>query len=481
MNIIIIVVDTLRYDHVAFHGANDSIRTPNMDRLADGAYVFDNSYLASFPTVPHRTDAITGKYGSPFFPWRPLRHDHVTLPWTLCEAGYCTQLIHDTPHLVNGGHNFDWPFHGWTPVRGAEVDRPWIDDSEEWLSNWARDPLFDCIDADPMKQPMVAAYARANRNRRSADDWNCARLFNTASEWVRDNASRSNALLWVDCFDPHEPWDVPPAFMRMYDDTSGYDGLIDPRAFLGHRNPDLPDAAKARIKAAYVAKTAWVDYCLGHFLDTLEATGMAEKSAIIFTADHGTNLAERGTFGKGAPVREFEAHTPFIVRVPGETGGRSDLIVQPQDIFATACALAGVDLPEGIESHDVVASAREGKAPRQLALSGRNADRNWNEAPDAWLFTAFDGEWSLEVALTPGESKLRVMGELADVSADHPEVVERLHAEALNEISRRLIDPTLMKWLRGGGQVDFPGDANFWDGWPGPAGFRPYFSRTYMA
>jgi len=39
-----------------------------------------------------------------------------------------TQLIHDTPHLVNGGHAYDTPFHFWTPIRGAEVDRPWITD-----------------------------------------------------------------------------------------------------------------------------------------------------------------------------------------------------------------------------------------------------------------------------------------------------------------------------------------------------------------
>ena len=480
MNVVVIVVDTLRYDHVAFHGANDVVQTPNMDRLAEGAWVFDNSYTASYPTIPHRTDAITGKYGAPFFPWRPLRHDHVTLPWNLSEAGYCTQLIHDTPHLVNGGHNFDWPFHGWTQERGAEVDRPWVDDSQEWLDNWARDPLFDAIDADPMKSPMVAAYARANRKRKAPEDWNCAKLFLTASEWLKDNTSRDRALLWLDCFDPHEPWDAPPDLMRMYDDTPGYDGTLDPRAFVGRNQKDLSEAARARIKARYVAKTSWVDRWLGVFLDTLESTGMAEKTAVLLTADHGTNLGERWSFGKGAPVREYEAHTPFIVSVPGRSGSRSDLIVQPQDIFATVCGLAGVGVPEGIESHDVVAAAEAGEAPRELALSAAAADQRWNKGPETWLFSAFDGEWHLELTPKPETSRLHAMGSVEDVAADHAEVVQRLHARALDEVERRGIDPSLMAWLRSGGEADFPEDATFWDGYPGPAEFRPYFSRTYV-
>ena len=125
MNIILIVIDTLRYDYIGACG-NDWIQTPNFDRLAANSWVFTNSYASSYPTVPHRTDVITGCYGKPFHVWRPLPFDVPNLPETLAAHGYCTPLIHDTPHLVNGGHNFDFPFHAWTFVRGAEVDRPWI-------------------------------------------------------------------------------------------------------------------------------------------------------------------------------------------------------------------------------------------------------------------------------------------------------------------------------------------------------------------
>ena len=119
MNIILIIIDTLRYDYVGANG-NGRIQTPNMDRLAGESRCFDRAFCSSFPTIPHRTDVMTGQYGRPFNPWKPLAFDAPALPWLLAGAGYATQLIHDTPHLVNGGHNFDWPFHAWTFVRGAD-------------------------------------------------------------------------------------------------------------------------------------------------------------------------------------------------------------------------------------------------------------------------------------------------------------------------------------------------------------------------
>ncbi|MBT7099829.1 sulfatase-like hydrolase/transferase, partial [Candidatus Poribacteria bacterium] len=136
MNIVLIIIDTLRYDYVGANG-NPNISTPNLDRLAAESWVFDRAFSASFPTIPFRNDVMRGQYGGPFHPWKPLPFNAPAFPRILGDNGYATQLIHDTPHLVNGGHNFDWPFHGWTFIRGAEVDRPWITDGFKLPDNWA--------------------------------------------------------------------------------------------------------------------------------------------------------------------------------------------------------------------------------------------------------------------------------------------------------------------------------------------------------
>ena len=480
MNIVLIVVDTLRYDYIGAHG-NRWIQTPNMDRLAAESWVYDHNYSASYPTIPHRTDVMTGRYGAPLHPWRPLRHDARSLPWMLAESGYCTQLIHDTPHLVNGGHNFDWPFHGWTFVRGAEVDRPWIDKLESSPPNWAPDPLFEfearsVLDTDRV----VATYARANRHRVELADWNTAQLFTTASRWLRENVGRDNAFLWVDCFDPHEPWDAPPEYMQLYDKTAGYDGRLDPLAFVLRNDERLSKAARDRVAASYAAKVSWVDHWLGMFLDTLDATRLAQNTAVILTADHGTNVGERGHFGKGYPVREQEAHTPLFIRVPQGGSGRSKIIVQPQDLFATILSIAGLLVPPELESFDVLSLAQRGEeSHRDMALAGRSID-SWTGNPKEILFTVFDREWQLQVAAQPESCILTCLGRLDDVSSRFPNIVFELRIAGLDELARRGADPSLVAWARSGGGLPFPQEATYWTGWPGPAGFKPYFQRLYL-
>jgi len=479
VNIIMIVIDTLRYDYIGADG-NSWIHTPNMDRLAARSYVYDNHYTASYPTIPHRTDVMTGRYGSPFYPWRPLRHDAMTMPETLADAGYCTQLIHDTPHLVNGGHNFDWPFHAWTFVRGAEVDRPWIDAIHEFPDNWLSDPVFDGYDPSvTLTYRVVPTYARANRNRCCDQDWNAARLFTTASRWLVENATRDQFFLWLDCFDPHEPWDVPPEMALMYDHTPGYDGRVDPRSFVVRNDPNLPQEAFDRIAAFYAAKVSWVDKWLGKLLMTMDQTKLWENTAVLLTADHGTNVGERRHFGKGYPVREQEAHCPLFIASPDGPIGRGRGITQPQDLFATVMGLAGLPTPAALDSHNLLSLAgKGGSTPRSLALSGRGIDA-WQSDPEGVLFTAFDGTWYLEYAAKPENCVLTRMGSTDNVAAENPGIVAGLRRAALEEIIRRGIDPSLADWLKRNGDGPLPGDCSYWEGWPGPAGYTQYFNRLY--
>ena len=488
VNIVNIVIDTLRYDYVGANG-NDVIQTPNLDRLVAKSWNFHRAFTGSYPTIPNRTDIITGRYGAPFHRWKPLDCDKATVPQALAELGYCTQLIHDTPHLVNGGHSFDYPFHAWTPVRGAEVDRAWITDSWEPMDNWGFDPLFDCYPKDPKNLlreiNLMGGYVHTNHGRKREEDWNVAKLFTTASRFLRDNARRSNFFLWIDCFDPHEPWDAPPEFVRRYDNSPGYDGRIDLRALDGRWTGtlDFPRKCWDRLAAYYAAKVTFMDKWLGVFLDTLEATGLAARTAIVLTADHGTNLKgdRKGRpFHKSAPPRMNEARVPLIVHAPGAGSGQSNVITQPQDLLATILAIAGGRTPEGLDSHDVLHSARNpAGSPREIALCGTTVGAWKRSGKSPVLFSVLDDHWCLGFAADPAHCELQRLGTLDDVAAQKPDVVGRLWKSGVEELARRGLDPALLAWLRREGGGEFPSEFQETDAHPAPPTWKSYFGRLY--
>ena len=102
MNVIVICLDTLRWDHLGCYG-NPWIRTPAIDHFAHRATRFDAAYCASFPTVPMRTDAFTGDVVWPRYGWKALGNEETTVLQYLKEAGYHTGLVLDTANMV-GAH-----------------------------------------------------------------------------------------------------------------------------------------------------------------------------------------------------------------------------------------------------------------------------------------------------------------------------------------------------------------------------------------
>ena len=267
----------------------------------------------------------------------------------------------------------------------------------------------------------------------------------------------------------------------MYDRTPGYDGRIDPRAFHFRNAPDLSDAARRRVQALYQAKVTLVDKWFGKLLDALDETGLADNTALLLTADHGTNVGDRprpglpGQFGKSTPPRENESHVPFILYAPGAGAGQSEMLVQPQDIFGTLLPIAGLGsaVPDDIESYDVLDLARQGSSGRRKLALGGSAVGSWHGAgPDKVLFSAFDREWRLGVAADPGACELERLGTQENVAADHPQVVERLYAAALAEIAHRGLDPALLAWLKSQGKIEFPTDYRVTDANPLPKGWR---------
>jgi len=370
MNFVVIVSDTFRRDHLGCYG-NEWIRTPNLDCFARESVVFDRAYAASFPTVPNRRDVFTGRFTFTYCDWSPLPADEVVLAEVMGRAGYVTKMILDTPHIVAMGYDFSRGFDGWEWIRGQENDA--------WQTS-PRDPKLPCAPGK-LRSPetTVKQYLRNVSLRRTEADYFVAQTMARAAHWLEENRDLQPFLLYVDTFDPHEPWDPPQWYVDLYD--PGYDGeeVIYPK----YGSCDyLSEAELKHVRALYAGEVSLVDRWVGMLLRRIDDLRLRDQTVVIFTTDHGFYHGEHGLMGKAilteqsyaaVPLYEEVARIPLLVRLPGQAPGRRQAFVQPPDLMPTILDLAGIEIPQTVQGKSLVPVLRgEQEQLRPLALTSHS-------------------------------------------------------------------------------------------------------------
>jgi arylsulfatase A-like enzyme len=367
MNIILMISDTFRRDHLGYYG-NKWINTPNIDNLAKESVVFDRAYAASFPTVPNRRDIVTGRFTFTYSDWSPLPPEEVVLADVLRKAGYVTMLVADTPHILKDGYNFDRGFDGWAWIRGQENDR---------LNT---DPIEIKLPCSPEKlrspHTTMRQYLRNVSQRQFENDYFVAQTMNEAARWLERNQRHKNFFLYVDTFDPHEPWDPPKKYVDLYDPE--YHGEEVTYPAYGPCDYLTPEELR-HVRALYAGEATMVDHWIGFLLERIKELGLWENTAVIFTTDHGFYHGEHGLIGKSiitptahglTPLYSEVAHIPLMIRMPDLKPSRCDALVQPSDLMPTILELAGSEVPETVQGSSLLPLLRrEDSDWREFAVS----------------------------------------------------------------------------------------------------------------
>ncbi|MCE5215410.1 sulfatase [bacterium] len=374
MNLIVIVADTCRQDHLGCYG-NEWMHTENLDALAEESVIFESCYTASFPTVPHRADCFLGRYGFPCYGWGPLPRQWPTLAETLTGAGYVTQLIHDTPHFSRRGFNYERGFQGWRWIRGQESDCEFTRANDSVEFEWS-------VDKDRYDEDLMPVHRLQRLDHPGEMGHHAPRVAMDACRWLEMNHKADRFFLWVDMFDPHEPWDAPDCFTELYFPGSPQGQKV------RHPRYDFTDFLTPEelewSHAAYCGELTLVDKWIGAILRKVGDLGLLEDTAIVFTSDHGFLLGEHGRIGKHAvqggpwPLYEEVVRVPLLVRLPdGPRGDRKQQLVQPVDLCPTLLELAEVPVSRHVQGRSLV-PILDGKPVRlrEIAMSsGCIADR----------------------------------------------------------------------------------------------------------
>jgi arylsulfatase A-like enzyme len=338
LNLIVIVADTWRADHLGCYGST-RIKTPHLDKLASQGVVFTNANAEGLPTIPCRRVYHTGKSVLPEAKWQPLSDSDITLAEVLGKHGITTGFIVDTYHHFKAGYNFHRGFDSWEWIRGQETDK-WRSGPKDKVDPKRHMPAHLW---NPNYDRNMRQFLLNTQNRKDEEDYFCARSCKAAIDWLGRNAGNKPFMLWIDMFDPHEPWDAPPRFQKMYRDEYPYERYL---FGYGVRNQDIRPDDLPVIRDLYAAEVTFSDYCISRLLKSIEEAGRMKDTIIVFTTDHGTHLGEEGCVQKTPGLlNRCVTNIPLIIRHPDGThaGKRVDGLVSAIDLMPTFLALLGID------------------------------------------------------------------------------------------------------------------------------------------
>ncbi|MBM3502052.1 MAG: sulfatase, partial [Armatimonadetes bacterium] len=297
VNCIWITVDSFRQDHTHCYrpegtldpsGESLRVQTPSLDRLAREGVLFERLRSEALPTIPCRRGSFTGRrvFPWPAEPprkgeyitapgWRPLPEEDVTVAEHLSAHGYVCALVADCYHLMKPAQNFHRGFQSWQWERGQEYDMWQTTPLPEGYLEMFLKPGTQLTDA---RGRVLTQYLQNQFHRTGDEDYQAARTFRRAIEWLERNHAQERFFLYIDSFDPHEPWEAPDEFLNLYD--PGWRG---PRLIYAnlYRREDLPAEEHHHVRARYAAECTLVDHWVGELLGAVDRLGLAETTLIV--------------------------------------------------------------------------------------------------------------------------------------------------------------------------------------------------------
>jgi arylsulfatase A-like enzyme len=428
MNVILVILDSLRKDHVGAYG-NDRIRTPNLDALANESLRFTRAYPESLPTLPARRAIHTGLRTWPFRNWEPpegetfmpagwqrIPEEQTTLSEILLEEDFNTVLFSDTQHLFKASMNFQRGFKVYDWIRGQERDRyrPTLRVPQEQVEKKVV-PGNSRSMVDKVRQ-----YLANTANRETEEDWFAPRMFTMASEFLRLADSGQPFFLVVDCFDPHEPWDPPQEYISLYDE--GYNG---PEPIV----PEYSDAGwigereLERMRALYAAEVTMTDRWFGRFLNRLDSSDFAQDTLLVVLSDHGVALGEHDATGKPYWALWPElTDIPFFIRHPegARAGQTSDHYASTHDVAPTILGFLDITPQNPMDGQDLSVLFEGGEPGTREHFTLGYDEYVWTRDDRYVMVSRNDGAQARLYDLTTDPD----MNE--DLAGEHPDVVKQM-------------------------------------------------------
>jgi arylsulfatase A-like enzyme len=437
LNVLLLIIDTLRPDHVGAYGAAH-VQTPNVDRIAARGVRFNRAFPEAMVTIPARRSIFTTKRIFPYRDfvvneelgtspgWLPIEDVEHTFTSEFRRHGYWVAQVSDNPHLAftKAYEPFRKSFSHWKSVVGhsgfvrAPESIP-LSTVRDWLPEFLRDERY---------MPGMRKYLANSGGGVDEEETVAARVFKEAADTLEEARLRQPFCLTVDCFDPHEPWSPTPKYVDMYKDP-GYEGPNIGLTDYGFARNWTPELLR-HLHAIYAAEVTLTDVWFGHFLDRFLELGLDENTVILLLSDHGYLLGERGYTGKVPSQLHPElAQVPFIIAHPDRRapGGTSSYFASTHDVGPTLLSMVGLDPPGWMEGTDLSPVLEGGEPAERRDFHYGGMYNRFFIRTDDWVLIGDNRgleRHMYDLRLDPREQ--------TSVLDDHPDVNEELYRTVLD-------------------------------------------------
>jgi arylsulfatase A-like enzyme len=326
-NVILIVLDTLRADHLSAYGYSRET-SPNLKKFASEGVLFENAFATSSWTLPSHATIMTGLYTHEHLAETStggrLADKYFTLAEAYSSGGYETAAIVANNYACTQNQGFGQGFNFFNGLFWNVPDSLFLTEVGQafFWKVW--------------QNPVLQDY---QWGRKKASDVNQIFL-----SWLQDRSDRP-FFVWLNYFDPHDPYFAPPPFDKLYGNipASGQTGSFG-NVGASDWGGTLPADELSWQMDHYDAAITYLDSELGKLFEALRQAGLYDNTMIVITSDHGEAFGEHGVYGHANSLYRETIQIPLLIRYPEKipAGERIERIVSLRDLAATVTDLSGL-------------------------------------------------------------------------------------------------------------------------------------------
>jgi len=436
-NIVLIVMDTVRADHLSAYGYGRNT-TPHLAHFAKTATRYARAFAPSNMTLPSHASLFTGLYGSEHtahydLGWpvgRPLPAQALTAAELLAARGYATASI-----VANGylGEGF-----------GLDQGFQHLDARPPWMAYGTASAFYLRSRIAALASSVIELPRRTRRLARGGEE-----ISDLAIAYLdRMTGKRRPFFLFLNYLDAHHPYIPPAPYDTMF---PGHDATqpadLEDRliAAFTQGTPRITSRQRAHLISQYDGSIAFVDFEIARVFAALREHGAYDRTLIIVLSDHGECFGEHGVVTHGLSNYDPETHVPLIVKKPGQTAG--DVVAAPVSLVDVWPLLSSMP-----HSPSVVMTESFPMRGPGTALPSRRAGTAKIEGTLKTIVNVNGSVESYDVAADPGET--RNLAPSADSRRMAQDIAEwRRSLRGMAAAPARAIDPEMLRRLRALGYV----------------------------